>query len=218
MLENSPKELVILKEALNSWILKIEFAHTHCSISSDQESNGVIFVALLCCCFLSSYWFSSSHLSVTDSPAPPPPPPPEDISVFEEPSPPPPPPPVDYEEEEAAVVHYSDPYADGDPQWAPKAYLEKGQWQEMPTCCDQLFVNLASICIFAVITFFAVLFLPVVAIYDYTKDKEDELSFMEGAIIYIIKKNDDGWFEGVCNGVTGLFPGNYVESIMHYAE
>uniref|UniRef100_A0A3Q3WXZ8 Uncharacterized protein n=1 Tax=Mola mola TaxID=94237 RepID=A0A3Q3WXZ8_MOLML len=121
--------------------------------------------------------------SVTDSPAPPPPPPPEDIGVFEEPSPPPPPPPVDYEEEEPAVVHYSDPYADGDPHWAPKAYLEK-----------------------------------VVAIYDYTKDKEDELSFMEGAIIYIIKKNDDGWFEGVCNGVTGLFPGNYVESIMHYAD
>ncbi|KAM9845167.1 abl interactor 1-like isoform 6-T6 [Aulostomus maculatus] len=120
---------------------------------------------------------------VTDSPAPPPPPPPEDIGVFEEPSPPPPPPPVDYEEEDAAVVHYSDPYADGDPHWAPKAYLEK-----------------------------------VVAIYDYTKDKEDELSFMEGAIIYIIKKNDDGWFEGVCNGVTGLFPGNYVESIMHYAD
>ncbi|XP_029380100.1 abl interactor 1-like isoform X12 [Echeneis naucrates] len=121
--------------------------------------------------------------SITDSPAPPPPPPPEDMGVFEEPSPPPPPPPVDYEEEEAAVVHYSDPYADGDPHWAPKVYLEK-----------------------------------VVAIYDYTKDKEDELSFMEGAIIYIIKKNDDGWFEGVCNGVTGLFPGNYVESIMHYAD
>ncbi|XP_041848094.1 abl interactor 1-like isoform X4 [Melanotaenia boesemani] len=121
--------------------------------------------------------------SVTDSPAPPPPPPPEDMGVFEEPAPPPPPPPVDYEEDEAAVVHYSDPYADGDPHWAPKAYLEK-----------------------------------VVAIYDYTKDKEDELSFMEGAIIYIIKKNDDGWFEGVCNGVTGLFPGNYVESIMHYAD
>ncbi|XP_061746880.1 abl interactor 1b isoform X1 [Nerophis ophidion] len=121
--------------------------------------------------------------SITDSPAPPPPPPPEDMGVFEEPSPPPPPPPVDYEEEDAAVVHYSDPYADGDPHWAPKVYLEK-----------------------------------VVAIYDYSKDKEDELSFMEGAIIYIIKKNDDGWFEGVCNGVTGLFPGNYVESIMHYAD
>ncbi|XP_059355754.1 abl interactor 2a isoform X10 [Carassius carassius] len=58
----------------------------------------------------------------------------------------------------------------------------------------------------------------VVAIYDYMQDKEDELSFQEGAIIYVIKKNDDGWFEGVMSGTTGLFPGNYVESIMHYTE
>uniref|UniRef100_A0A673X5P6 Abl-interactor 1b n=1 Tax=Salmo trutta TaxID=8032 RepID=A0A673X5P6_SALTR len=122
--------------------------------------------------------------TITDDPAPPPPPPPEDVVMFDEPSPPPPPPPVDYQgDEEAAVVHYNDPYSDGDPHWAPKAYAEK-----------------------------------VVAIYDYSKDKEDELSFMEGSIIYIIKKNDDGWYEGVCNGVTGLFPGNYVESIMHYTD
>ncbi|KAM3584907.1 uncharacterized protein V6R79_002251 [Siganus canaliculatus] len=116
----------------------------------------------------------------------PPPPPPADEPVFEEPTPPPPPP-EDYEddedEEESAVVEYSDPYAEEDPPWAPRNYLEK-----------------------------------VVAIYDYTRDKEDELSFQEGAIIYVIKKNDDGWYEGVMNGTTGLFPGNYVESIMHYAD
>uniref|UniRef100_A0A3Q3GB59 Abl-interactor 2a n=1 Tax=Labrus bergylta TaxID=56723 RepID=A0A3Q3GB59_9LABR len=58
----------------------------------------------------------------------------------------------------------------------------------------------------------------VVAIYDYSADKEDELSFQEGAIIYVIKKNEDGWYEGVMNAYTGLFPGNYVESIMHYAD
>lgn len=58
----------------------------------------------------------------------------------------------------------------------------------------------------------------VVAIYDYAADKEDELSFNEGAIIYVIKKNDDGWYEGTMSGTTGLFPGNYVESIMHYAD
>ncbi|XP_061547605.1 abl interactor 2-like isoform X1 [Phycodurus eques] len=58
----------------------------------------------------------------------------------------------------------------------------------------------------------------VVAIYDYTADKEDELSFQEGAIIYVLKKNEDGWFEGVMNDNTGLFPGNYVEAIMHYAD
>ncbi|KAM9091546.1 abl interactor 1 isoform X6 [Balaenoptera ricei] len=124
-----------------------------------------------------------SQNSIADSPTPPPPPPPDDIPMFDDSPPPPPPPPVDYEDEEAAVVQYNDPYADGDPTWAPKNYIEK-----------------------------------VVAIYDYTKDKDDELSFMEGAIIYVIKKNDDGWYEGVCNRVTGLFPGNYVESIMHYTD
>uniref|UniRef100_A0A3B4BHR4 Uncharacterized protein n=1 Tax=Periophthalmus magnuspinnatus TaxID=409849 RepID=A0A3B4BHR4_9GOBI len=100
--------------------------------------------------------------------------------------PPPPPPsdePDDEDEDESAVVEYSDPYAEEDPPWAPRSYMEK-----------------------------------VVAIYDYTRDKEDELSFQEGAIIYVIKKNDDGWYEGVMNGTTGLFPGNYVESIMHYAD
>ncbi|XP_039649660.1 abl interactor 2b isoform X4 [Perca fluviatilis] len=116
----------------------------------------------------------------------PPPPPPAEEPVFEEPTPPPPPP-EDYEddedEEESAVVEYSDPYAEEDPPWAPRTYMEK-----------------------------------VVAIYDYARDKEDELSFQEGAIIYVIKKNDDGWYEGVMNGTTGLFPGNYVESIMHYAD
>lgn len=52
----------------------------------------------------------------------------------------------------------------------------------------------------------------VAAIYDYSADKDDELSFTEGATIYVLKKNDDGWWEGVMNGVTGLFPGNYVEA------
>eukprot|EP00088_Acartia_fossae_P009026 TRINITY_DN14354_c0_g1_i4.p1 TRINITY_DN14354_c0_g1~~TRINITY_DN14354_c0_g1_i4.p1 ORF type:complete len:687 (-),score=167.82 TRINITY_DN14354_c0_g1_i4:336-2396(-) len=51
----------------------------------------------------------------------------------------------------------------------------------------------------------------VVAIYDYNADKEDELTFTEGQIIYVVKKNDDGWWEGVMDGITGLFPGNYVE-------
>ncbi|XP_062312787.1 abl interactor 2a isoform X16 [Osmerus eperlanus] len=111
----------------------------------------------------------------------PPPPPPAEEPVFEEVEPLPPP--EGYEEEESAVVEYSDPYAEEDPPWAPRTYLEK-----------------------------------VVAIYDYARDKEDELSFQEGAIIYVIKKNDDGWYEGTMNNTTGLFPGNYVESIMHYAE
>ncbi|XP_067107792.1 abl interactor 2a isoform X4 [Osmerus mordax] len=121
-----------------------------------------------------------ARVQETISDAPPPPPPAEE-PVFEEVEPLPPP--EGYEEEESAVVEYSDPYAEEDPPWAPRTYLEK-----------------------------------VVAIYDYARDKEDELSFQEGAIIYVIKKNDDGWYEGTMNNTTGLFPGNYVESIMHYAE
>uniref|UniRef100_A0A3P9H7B7 Abl interactor 1 n=1 Tax=Oryzias latipes TaxID=8090 RepID=A0A3P9H7B7_ORYLA len=70
---------------------------------------------------------------VADTPTPPPPPPPDDIPMFDECPPPPPPPPVDYEEEEdAALVQYSDPYADGDPQWAPKNYIEKGRFKLLP--------------------------------------------------------------------------------------
>ncbi|XP_031437474.1 abl interactor 2a isoform X2 [Clupea harengus] len=121
-----------------------------------------------------------ARMQETISDAPPPPPPAEE-PVFEEAQAPPPP--EEYEEEESAVVEYSDPYAEEDPPWAPRTYVEK-----------------------------------VVGIYDYARDKEDELSFQEGSIIYVIKKNDDGWYEGVMNGTTGLFPGNYVESIMHYAE
>ncbi|XP_033730675.1 abl interactor 2-like isoform X1 [Pecten maximus] len=54
----------------------------------------------------------------------------------------------------------------------------------------------------------------VIAIYDYLADKEDELTFNENAVIYVTNKNDDGWWEGVLNGFTGLFPGNYVEPCM----
>jgi len=53
--------------------------------------------------------------------------------------------------------------------------------------------------------------IAVVAIYDYYADKEDELSFQESSVIYVLKKNIDGWWEGVMDGITGLFPGNYVE-------
>ena len=47
--------------------------------------------------------------------------------------------------------------------------------------------------------------------YDYNADKEDELTLSEGQTIYVVKKNDDGRWEGVIEGITGLFPGNYVE-------
>ena len=80
---------------------------------------------------------------------------------------------------------------------------------------DALLQDFMSKTISPSLPFFLVSLSPssVEALYDYTKDKEDELSFVTGTVIYVVKKNDNGWFEGVTNGITGLFPGNYVEVI-----
>lgn len=52
------------------------------------------------------------------------------------------------------------------------------------------------------------------AIYDYTPDQEDELPLDEGDVIYVIVKNEDGWWEGYKTPeLSGLFPSNYVESM-----
>lgn len=56
----------------------------------------------------------------------------------------------------------------------------------------------------------------VIALYDYTKEKPDELNLCENAIIYVTKKNEDGWYEGVLDGEEGLFPCNYVEPLRDY--
>ncbi|KAL0992704.1 hypothetical protein UPYG_G00097160 [Umbra pygmaea] len=52
----------------------------------------------------------------------------------------------------------------------------------------------------------------VVALYSYETGNPGDLVFQEGDIIYVTKRNDDGWCEGLLNGVEGFFPGNYVES------
>ncbi|XP_072927714.1 abl interactor 2-like isoform X3 [Hemitrygon akajei] len=53
----------------------------------------------------------------------------------------------------------------------------------------------------------------VVALYAYKKSCEEDLTFEEGEIIYVIQKNENGWCQGVLNGITGYFPGNYVQLI-----
>ncbi|XP_076820759.1 abl interactor 2-like isoform X3 [Clavelina lepadiformis] len=52
-----------------------------------------------------------------------------------------------------------------------------------------------------------------VVIYDYSAENADELNLREDQEVYVVKKNDDGWYEGVLDGVTGLFPGNYAEPV-----
>ncbi|XP_027132121.1 ABI family, member 3a isoform X3 [Larimichthys crocea] len=52
----------------------------------------------------------------------------------------------------------------------------------------------------------------VVALYDYEASKPDDLSLTEGDVIYLTRRHDDGWCEGVLNGNSGFFPENYVQS------
>ncbi|CAM4365384.1 unnamed protein product [Leuciscus chuanchicus] len=52
----------------------------------------------------------------------------------------------------------------------------------------------------------------VVALYSYDTGNPGDLVFQEGDIIYLTSRTEDGWCEGVLNGVKGYFPGNYVES------
>lgn len=84
------------------------------------------------------------------------------------------------------------------PGWVPKNYIEKGTRHIHIQFNANRFICSISVPL-------------VVAIYDYYADKDDELSFQESSVLYVLKKNDDGWWEGVMDGVTGLFPGNYVE-------
>lgn len=59
------------------------------------------------------------------------------------------------------------------------------------------------------------------ALYDYTRQTEDELSFPEGAIIRILSRethDDDGFWEGEFNGAIGVFPAVLVEDLTAPSE
>lgn len=54
------------------------------------------------------------------------------------------------------------------------------------------------------------------ALYEYTGQTDDELSFPEGAIIRILSREtheDDGFWEGEFNGAVGVFPAVLVEDL-----
>ncbi|XP_076872665.1 intersectin-2a isoform X3 [Brachyhypopomus gauderio] len=51
----------------------------------------------------------------------------------------------------------------------------------------------------------------VIAMYDYKAANEDEMSFQKGQLINVLNKDDSDWWKGEINGITGLFPTNYVK-------
>lgn len=50
------------------------------------------------------------------------------------------------------------------------------------------------------------------AVYPYQAQNVDELSFDEGDTLYILEKNEDGWWLAKCGRKEGLIPSNYIES------
>ncbi|GFQ87798.1 intersectin-1 [Trichonephila clavata] len=51
----------------------------------------------------------------------------------------------------------------------------------------------------------------VVALYPFTGQHSDELTFQKGDIITLVNADDPAWWKGEINGAVGLFPSNYVE-------
>ena len=51
------------------------------------------------------------------------------------------------------------------------------------------------------------------ALCDYDTGKDNELSFTAGTIIYVVKKNDYDWYEGIVDGMSGFFPGETVAKL-----
>ncbi|CAN0421007.1 unnamed protein product, partial [Ectocarpus fasciculatus] len=52
----------------------------------------------------------------------------------------------------------------------------------------------------------------VIALFDHDAEEVDELPFKEGERIEVVDSSDEGWWQGICNGKTGLFPVNYVQA------
>lgn len=46
--------------------------------------------------------------------------------------------------------------------------------------------------------------------YNFTAESDKEMSLNKGDMIKVIKKVDEGWWVGTCNGKSGMFPSNYV--------
>jgi len=52
------------------------------------------------------------------------------------------------------------------------------------------------------------------ALYDYDATEENEISFKEGDTLYLVEKDDSGWWKGKTEkGKEGVFPSNFVELV-----
>ncbi|XP_071341862.1 neutrophil cytosol factor 2 isoform X1 [Trachinotus anak] len=52
-----------------------------------------------------------------------------------------------------------------------------------------------------------------VALHSYESSNPEDLSFHQGETIILLSRVNQDWFEGQCNGNTGIFPASYVEEV-----
>lgn len=51
------------------------------------------------------------------------------------------------------------------------------------------------------------------ALYDFTAEEDDELSFCAGEVIEVLDRSDASWWEGRLRGSSGLFPATYTAQL-----
>uniref|UniRef100_H3D112 Osteoclast-stimulating factor 1 n=1 Tax=Tetraodon nigroviridis TaxID=99883 RepID=H3D112_TETNG len=51
------------------------------------------------------------------------------------------------------------------------------------------------------------------ALYDFTAEEDDELSFCAGDVIDVLDRSDESWWKGRLRGNSGLFPANYTAQL-----
>lgn len=51
------------------------------------------------------------------------------------------------------------------------------------------------------------------ALYDFTAEEDDELSFCAGDVIDVLDCSDASWWKGRLRGNSGLFPANYTTQL-----
>ncbi|XP_059380814.1 SH3 domain-containing kinase-binding protein 1-like isoform X4 [Carassius carassius] len=56
------------------------------------------------------------------------------------------------------------------------------------------------------------------AAFSYTPQNEDELELKSGDVIEVLGEVEEGWWEGVLNGKSGLFPSNFTKELLAEAE
>jgi hypothetical protein len=52
----------------------------------------------------------------------------------------------------------------------------------------------------------------VLAMFTYTAQNSDELTFYKGSVITVLNREGD-WWQGELNGQVGVFPNNYVQPL-----